>query len=87
MDRLHGLGRALDRRFRKLAGMGIAVGLAADRAQAEALRGVEAGALQPPVVVGQGFGLGVFQVEFAVIGAFERIGDRALDSRPVQPGP
>ncbi|MNY38761.1 hypothetical protein D3C86_1734060 [compost metagenome] len=49
--------------------MGVAGGLARHDAQAETLDGVIGGALQPAVVKDQGFALGLFQKQFAVVGA------------------
>ena len=68
--------------------MGIARGLARDRAQPEALRGVEGGRLQPAVVEGEAFALAVFQEQLAVIGALQRVVDEACTrprSMPVWP--
>ena len=51
--------------------MGIADRLVLDRAQPEALLGVVGRLLEPPVVEQQHLGLGVFEVQLAVVGAFE----------------
>jgi hypothetical protein len=53
---------------RNLIGVGVAGGLARHHAQAEALDRVVGGALQPSVVEDQGFALGLFQKQLAVIG-------------------
>jgi len=55
-------------------------------AQAEALAGVESGGLQPVVVIAERFGLAVFQVQFPVVGAFERLIHSLLDFGPVHAG-
>ncbi len=49
--------------------MGVAGGLAGYRAQAEALGGVEAGALQPAVVEAERLRLVVFEEQLAIVGA------------------
>jgi len=51
--------------------MGVAHGLVLDRAQAKSLIGVVGGLLEPPVVEHEHLGLGVFEIELAVVGAFE----------------
>src|SRR3546814_19883100 len=66
--------------------MGIARRLARDRAQAEALGGVEAGALHLPVVPAQAFGLPVLEKQFAVVGAGEAVLHQPVDPRAVQAG-
>src|SRR6185312_4489454 len=67
-----------------LAGMGIAHRLARDGAQPESLGGVEAGALQPPVIEAEGLGLAIFEIELAVIGAVQGVGDRRLDPGAIE---
>ncbi len=67
--------------------MGIAGRFAGDRAQAEALGRVEAGALDPAVVERQAFGLAIFEKQLAVVHAGQRLGDDRLDpagSMPVR---
>ena len=86
MDRLHGGGGALQRGVGQVAGMGIGVRLAGDRAQAEALGHVEAGAFQLAVVEGEGLGLVEFQEQLAVVAALEGVGDGALRPPAVEPG-
>ncbi len=60
--------------------MRIADRFAGNSAQAEALVGVERAGLQPAVVEGQRFCLGMFQIEFAVVRLFEGFGDDVLHS-------
>jgi hypothetical protein len=66
--------------------MGVAGRLAGDGAQAEALVGVEACRFQPAVVEDQPLRLGVFEVELAVVGAVEGLGDQAAGAFAVEPG-
>ena len=80
LDRRDGIGGAQQRRFRKFARMRVAGRLAGDGAQAEALIGVEVGGLQPAVVEHQRFALAVFEIEFAVVGAIDRVGDDAANA-------
>ncbi len=53
--------------------MGIAGGFARHGPKAKALAGVESGRLQPVVVKAERFGLAVFQVQFPVVGALQRL--------------
>ena len=55
-------------------------------AQAEALGGVEAGALQLAVVPAEGLRLVVFQEQLAVVGTLEGVADDALEARAVETG-
>ena len=75
LDRRDGVGRAQQRGFRQFARMRIAGRLAGHRAQAETLVGVEVGGLQPAIVEHQRFALAVFEIELAVVGAVDRVGD------------
>ena len=84
-DRADRGGRPLERVLAKLAGVGVGRGLAGDRAQPEALVGVEARALEAAVVEGEALTLPVFEEELAVVGAVQRILDDPLRSRPVEP--
>ena len=59
--------------------MGIAGRLAGDRAQAEALRRIERGALDAAVVERDAFRLAVFEEQLAVIHAGQRLADERLD--------
>jgi hypothetical protein len=86
VHRGHRPGGALDRILGKLAGVGVAGRLARDGAQAEALHGVEAGASQAAVVVGETFGLPVFQEQLAVVGARQGFVHQGLEPLPVEPG-
>src|SRR5690606_23257319 len=81
--RLCGAG---DRFLRQLARMGVAGGLAGDRAQSEALARVEARALQSAVVVAERFRLAVFEEQLSVVGALQRLADAGLDAAPVKAG-
>ena len=58
--------------------MGIGRRLALDRAQAEALRFVEAGGFELAVVPDEAFGLPLLDEELAVLGTLERVGDDGL---------
>ena len=53
--------------------------LACHRAQPEPLVGVEVGRLQPPVIKDERLALGVFEEQFAVVGAGDRIGNDPAD--------
>ena len=86
LHRLHRIAGAADGGLGNLAGMGVALRFAGHRPQAEALVGVEARRLQPAVVEEQALGLGVLQVELAVVGAAERIGDRLAGGLAVKSG-
>ena len=67
LDRADRLDRATQRRLAQLRAVGAADRLAGDRAQAEALGGVERGALEPAIVEGEALGLPVFQEQLAVV--------------------
>ena len=86
MHSLHCLGGARHRRLAQVAGMGKARRLAGDRAQAETLGRIEAGALQLAVVETQRLRLAVFQEHLAILGAAERLGGEALDARAIESG-
>ena len=86
VHRPNGFGGALDRGLGKLAGVGVAGRLARDRAQAETLGGVEAGAFQAAIVEAQTLGLTVLEEQLAVVGAGQRFVDQFLAARPVEPG-
>ena len=73
------LRRAPDRVQGRIGGMGIAEGFARHAAQAETARAVEAGRLQAAIVEDQGFRLGRFQKELAVIGAGHGVGEDGGD--------
>ena len=75
--RRDGRRRAPERGLRELARMGVARRLAGHRAQAEAAVGVEARRLQPAVVEDQRLALAVLDIELAVVGMAERVGDDA----------
>jgi hypothetical protein len=66
--------------------MGVAHRLVLDGAQPEALRGVVGGLLEPPVVERHHLGLAVFEVQLAVIGPFEAMGDMAAGVVAVEAG-
>ena len=80
LDRRDGVGGAQQRGFGKLARMGVAGRLAGHRAQPETLVGVEVGGLQPAIVEHQRFALAVLEIEFAVVGAVDRVGDDRADA-------
>ncbi len=86
LHRLHGVARALQRRFGKFRGMGIAGRFARDAAQAEALIGVEARGLEAAVIEAEHFRLAVLHEEFAVIRALERVADKGGNAVAVEPG-
>src|SRR6185437_14646449 len=69
LDGAHRLGGTRQRGFRHVGGVRIADGVALDRAQAEALRGVVGRLLEAAIVVDQRLGLFVFEKQFAVVGA------------------
>jgi glutathione S-transferase len=64
--------------------MGVARGLAGDRAQAEAARGVEARRADAAVVERDALALAVFEEELAVIGAGQCLADLALGAGAVE---
>jgi hypothetical protein len=66
--------------------MGVADGLAGDRAQAEPLRRVETGAADIPVVQRNALRLAIFQIEFTIVGPVQRVGDQRLRFFAVQSG-
>ena len=84
--RRYRIGGAADGILVQLGRMGVTGRLVGDGSEAEALSGVEAGALQTPVVEGQALGLAVFKVELPVVGAGKGIADDALDAPPVEAG-
>ena len=73
--RLDRFGGALQRLLVQRRGVGKARDVARHRAQAEALRGVERGALQLAVVERQAFALDIFQEQLAVVAAGQRVVD------------
>src|SRR6185312_8356570 len=85
-DGAHRVGGAADRRLGKLGGMREAGRLARQRAQAEALRGIEGRALDAAIVEGDAFRLAVFEIELAVIHAVERFRDDRLDTIAIHAG-
>ena len=67
--------------------MRVADRLVLDGAQPETLLGVVGRLLEPAIVEHQHLGLAIFEVEFAVVGAFEAAGEMAappLRSRPAR---
>ena len=86
LDGLHGVRGAADRRLGNVARMGIARRLAGDGAEPETLIGVEARRLEPAIVEDQALGLRIFEVELAVVGALERLGDCDARSLLIEPG-
>ena len=72
--------------FGQFRSVGVARRLAGQRAQAEALALVEGRALQPAVVENQAFGLGVFQEQFAIVRAVQRVRSKAVHPRAVHAG-
>ena len=82
----HRVGGAGERRFRQVGGVGIADRLVLDRAQPEALRGVEGRLLEAAIVEHQHFRLAVFQEQFAVVGAVEAAADQLTHLAAVEPG-
>ena len=86
LDRAHRVGRARDRGVREVGGMRIADRLVLDRAQPEALGGVVGRLLQAAVVEHQHLGLAVFEEQFAVVGAFEAVGEVAAGGVAVEAG-
>src|SRR4029453_6314388 len=76
--RLDGGDGALQRLLVECRGMGEARGFARDAAQAEALGGVERGALQLSVVARQALALLVLEEQRAVVAAGQRVVDHLL---------
>jgi len=60
--------------------MRIARGLASHRAQAKTLVRAEIGGLQAAIVEHQRFALAVFEEQFAIVGALDRVGDDLLEA-------
>ena len=60
--------------------MGVAARFAGHRTQPEALIGVEICRLQPAVVEDQRFALALLEIELAVVGAGDRVGDDLADA-------
>ena len=83
--RAHGGSRLAQRLLAEAGAVGVAGGFAGDGAQAEALRGVEAGALQPAVVEGEALRLPVLEVELAVVGAGQSLLDQLAGAGAVEP--
>ena len=89
MAALHGadrVGRAGDRAFRHLGGVGVADRLVLHGAQPEALVGVVGRLLEAAVVPHQHLGLLVFEEQFAVVGAFKAAVDQLADAHAVEAG-
>ena len=86
LDRAHRLRGARQRGLGDVGGMRIAHRLVLDGAQAEALVGVVGRLLEPAVVEDEHLGLGVFEVELAVIGAFEAAGKMSARGLAVEAG-
>ena len=86
LDRAHRVGRARQRRFGDVGGMGIAHRLVLDRAQPETLVGVVGRLLEPAIVEHQHLGLGVFEIELAVVGAFKPADEVAAGILAVEAG-
>jgi hypothetical protein len=86
MDRAHGVGGTPDGLLGQLGGVGEPARLAGDRAQAEALCGVERGGLQPAVVERQRLALPVLQEQLAVIGTVQGAVDDPLNTVGVEAG-
>ena len=84
--RAHGLRRAPQRRLAEFGGVGVTCRLAGDGAQPEALRGVEIRRFELPVVEREGFRLPVFEKEFAVVRAVQRVADDGIDPPRVHAG-
>ena len=63
--------------------MSVTDGFAGHRAQTKTLIGIEAAALQATVVEGQRLRLDMLEIEFAVIGAGERLGQHLAHRRLV----
>ena len=80
----HGIGGASYRLFAQVGAVREAGDLARHRPQAEALGGIEAGALQMPVVEDEAFGLSVFQEQLAVVGLRQRLADDAVEPLPIE---
>ena len=85
-DRAYRVGGPFDRRLRHVRGMGIADRLVLDRAQPKTLRRVVSRLFQPAVVERQNFGLAIFEIKLAVVGAIEAAGDDFSQTRPVEAG-
>ena len=85
-DQSYRLGGAFDRGFTDLVRVREAGGLARDAAQAEALRGIEAGVLQTAIVEREGFGHAVLEIEFAIVAAGERLIDERLGAGRIEAG-
>src|SRR5439155_13599870 len=66
--------------------MRIADRIVLHRAQAESLRSVVGGLLQPPIVKTQRFGLAIFQKQLAVVGPLKPPRDLASDGIAVEVG-
>ena len=86
LDGAHRVGRPRERRLRHVGGMRIADRLVLDGAQPEALVGVVGRLLEPAVVEHQHLGLGVFEEQLAVVGAFEAADEVTADVGAVEAG-
>ena len=80
------LGRPPEGGEAELGAMGIGRRFAANRPQAEALRFVEAGALELAVVEDEIFRLSPFEEQLAVFRVSQRVGNQGLDGAPAQAG-
>src|SRR5262245_20736310 len=74
LDSAHRVRRPCQRRLRELRGVCIADRLVLDGAEPETLVGIVGRLLEPAVVEHEHLGLGIFEIEFAVVGAFETTG-------------
>ncbi len=86
LDGGNGVTGSSDRSFRDLAGVRIASCLARDCAKAKPLSLVVAGGLETAIVEYEAFGLVELDIEFAVIGAIQRVGDCTAGGLTVDSG-
>ncbi len=59
--------------------MGIADGFTSDRSQPESLILIEGAGLEAAIVENESLRLAIFHEEFAIVAAFQALGDKALD--------
>ena len=85
LNRAHRFAGALDGGFRQFGGVRITSRFVGDRAQAEALHGVETSVADPAVVVSHAFRLAIFQIKLAVIGIPQCVVDDRFRARSVEP--
>ena len=75
---------AADGLFAEFGSVGVTGRFAAYRAQAETLAGVEIRNLKPTVIERETLGLAIFEEQFAVVGAVQRLIDQTADTGAVE---